>query len=292
MAKAKVVASLLTQDQDFQKLQAADAAAAAQRSGLDLEVVFAKNNSRLQIEQLYHFIHAVPSARPVAIVVQTVAGDGLPRVARDAAKAGIGWLLLNREGDSIEELRAEYPSLPIGIVTIDQLGIGRIQGAQFRALLPNGGNALYVQGPPDTSAASERLRGLHEVIANAGIELKILNAEWTEASSEKVVALWLSLSSSRDYPLKLAGAQNDAMALGARKAIATARPEWLQCPFTGCDGLPDGGQRLVRERQLAATVIVPPTAGAAINLVATHARDKSPISARVVLAPRAYPALS
>jgi len=38
--------------------------------------------------------------------------------------------------------------------------------------------------------------------------------------------------------LKLAGAQNDAMAIGARKAIAALHPDWVNLPFTGCDGLP------------------------------------------------------
>lgn len=288
MSKPKVVVSLLTQDQDFQAMQAADAAAAAQRAGVDLETVFAKNNSRLQTEQLFRFIHAQESARPTAIIVQTVAGDGLPKVARDAAKAGIGWVLLNRDADYTNDLREEHRQLPIAMVTTDQIAIGQIQGRQFRALLPQGGNALYIQGPPDTSAAIGRRQGMEEVILNSGIKLTALNGEWIEGSGESVVRSWLRLSTSRDNPLKLIGAQNDAMAIGARKAIAALHPEWLNLPFTGCDGLPDGGIRMVKERQLAATVIVPPTAGAAVDLVAAHIRTGA-CAGRIVLAPRPYP---
>lgn len=251
-------------------------------------VVTMVNNSRLQTEQLFRFIHAQEPARPAAIIVQTVAGDGLPKVARDAAKAGIGWVLLNRDADYTNELREEHRHLPIGVVTTDQIAIGQIQGRQFRALLPQGGNALYVQGPSDTSATTGRLQGLQEIIANGGITLTLLNGEWTEASGESVVRSWLRLSTSRENPLKLVGAQNDAMAIGARKAIAALHPDWLSLPFTGCDGLPSGGIRMVKERQLAATVIVPPTAGAAVDLVAAHIRTGTS-AGRIVLAPRPYP---
>ena len=268
-------------------MQAADATAAAARAGLDLEIVFAKNNSRLQIEQLYHYVHA-RDAKPLAFVVQTVSGDGLPNVARDAAKAGIGWVLLNRDAPYVDDLRAAHPALPVGLVTIDQLGIGRIQGRQFRKLLPRGGRVLYIQGPPDTPAAKLRLQGAEEELRGTAIEMKILQADWTEAGSERAVKMWLDLSSTRDYVLDLAGAQNDAMACGARKAIGAARPEWLQRPFTGCDGLVEGGQKLVHDKQLAATVILPPTAGAAIQLIASHARTRT-AQARTVLEPRPYP---
>jgi hypothetical protein len=54
--KARVVVSLLTSAQEFQLMQAADARAAGQRTGLEVEVVFAENNAIQQIQQLYSFI--------------------------------------------------------------------------------------------------------------------------------------------------------------------------------------------------------------------------------------------
>ena len=81
------------------------------------------------------------------------------------------------------------------------------------------------------------------------------------------------------------------MAIGARKAAAARRPAWLRLPFTGCDGLPDGGQRMINRGELAATIIVQPTAGAAIDLVAAHVRGAAAASPRVVLPPSAYPPL-
>jgi ribose transport system substrate-binding protein len=286
---SKIVVSLLTKDQEFQLLQAADAQAAVARAGFEIETLFANNNAALQMERLYHFVHAPEASRPAAIVVQTVAGDGVPRVARDAAKGGIGWVLLSRDVSYIDDLRAEYPELPIAIVTTDQLNIGRIQGRQFRSLLPGGGNILYLQGPADTSAGRQRLQGMQEAIEGARINVKVLNGEWTEASGERALLSWLRLSTSASESVSLIGAQNDAMAVGARKAIAARRPEWSQLPFTGVDGLPDGGQRLVNENVLAATVIVQSAAGPAIDLVAAQLRTRKPAPARVVLQAYGYP---
>ena len=288
--RPKVVASLLTKEQDFQSMQAMDAERAAARADLDLEIVYANNNGALQIVQLQRLIHAPVAARPVAIIAHTVAGEGLANVARDAAKAGIGWIILSRDVPYIDSLRAEYPLLPIAIVSTDQRAVGRIQGQQFQRLLASGGNVLYVQGPPDTSAAQQRLAAVEKTIAGSSINLKVLTARWTESSAEEAVVSWLRMSNSETYPVHLIGAQNDAMAVGARNAIGTRRPEWLRLPFTGCDGLPEGGQRLVNEGKLAATIIVQSNTGPAIELIATHLRTGASVPARLILQPRAYPA--
>ena len=287
--KPKIVVSLLTKDQEFQVMQAVDAERAAARAGFDIEVVYANNNTALQQERLYHFVHAQERLRPAAIVVQTVSGEGLPRVAREAVNAGIGWVLLSTDAPYIDSLHAEYPGLAISVVTTDQLSIGRIQGRQFRSLLPDGGSIIYIQGRADTCAAQQRLQGMEEAIAGSKIKVNVLTGEWTEASGERAVLSWLRLSSSEGETLSLVGAQNDAMAMGARKAIAARRPEWLRLPFTGCDGLPEGGQRLVNEGQLAATVIVQSNAGPAIDLIAAHLNTGQPAPARAVLPPRGYP---
>jgi ABC-type sugar transport system substrate-binding protein len=287
-ARPRIALLLLTEEQEFQRLQAADAAAAAARAGLDLEVFYARNNTMVQVEQLYRLTHAPQGARPAAIIIHSVDGEGLPRVARDAVKAGIGWVVLNREVAYIESLRAEYPRLPIAIVTTDQPGIGRIQGKQIRELLPDGGGILYIQGPSDTSAARQRLQGMEEAIAGGKIAVQSLSGDWTEKSGEDAVSFWFRFSTSRDVQIGLVAAQNDAMAIGARKAIAAKRPDWLRVPFIGCDGLPEGGQRLVSSRELAATVIVQSNAGPAVDLIAAHLNGKS-APARVVLPPRPHP---
>ena len=289
MQKTRVVASLLTNDQEYQALQATEAQNAAKRAALEIETVFAKNNGSLQREQLYRFIHAPAASRPAVIIVQTVAGDGLPKVAHDAAAADVGWILLNRNADYIDDLRRDHAQLPIGIVSIDHVAIGRIQGRQLRAQLPRGGNVLYIQGPAESSAAAMRLQGVQEAIGGTGITLKIIHGEWTEVSGEKATTSWLRLSTSRESPPDAVAAQNDAMAVGARKAIGATMPDWLARPFFGCDGLVEGGQRLVREHVLAATIIVLPTAGVAVELAARQLSGGLGVPAKTVLEPRPYP---
>jgi ABC-type sugar transport system substrate-binding protein len=266
---AKVVVALQNERQEFQLLEAQVARQSAASAGLDIEVVFADDNAVQQIQQLFAFIRAPEGARPAALIVQTVSGEGFERVARNAVKAGIGWVLMNRTGAYLDALRSERRDLPIASVSVDNDEVGVIQGRQLRALLPGGGPVLYLQGPADTSTARDRLLHAQRTIAGSAIDLKVLaNEAWTEASGEKAVSAWLRLKSSEgSRPLGVC-AQNDALAVGARRALRAQRPEWSDLVFTGCDGSPDYGQRLVGAGELTATIVTPPPTAAAVELVA------------------------
>jgi ABC-type sugar transport system substrate-binding protein len=292
----KIVASFLSRDQEFQLLQAEDARAAAARQGFEAEILFADLNAVEQIQQLFRFIHLPPEQRPAAIVVETVTGEGLERVARNAAQAGIGWVILNRSVAYLAELRAHHPHLPLASVGTDQVEVGRLQGQQLRRLLPAGGPVLYVQGPPDTSVAQERLRGAQEA-AGAGFDLKVVGGQWTEASGEKAVQAFLRLKTNEAFVPRVVASQNDAMALGARRAVAAIsdqlrRAAWRPAVYVGCDGLPEGGQKLVRDGVLAATVITPSNAGPAVDLVVECLRTGRQPPAMVSLKPASCPELS
>jgi len=284
----RVVVGLLSDQQEFQLIQAADARDSAARAGLAVEVVFADKNAVQQIHQLFREIHKPEGERPAAIVVETVTGEGLERVARNAVRAGIGWVLISGSVSYLEPLRKERPDLPIANVTVDQVEAGRIQGRQLRALLPRGGPVLYIQGPADTSAAAGRLRGVEETIKGAGIELKLLNADWTDAGAEKALATWLRLKTTEGFRPGVIAAQNDSMAVGARQAVNTLRKDWAGLPFLGCDGLPEGGQKLVARGELAATIVTPSPTGPAVTLVARALAGERP-PAELKLAPRSHP---
>jgi ABC-type sugar transport system substrate-binding protein len=88
--------------------------------------------------------------------------------------------------------------------------------------------------------------------------------------------------------------QNDPMGLGALQALRRlgrerGKPEWARVPVLGVDGLPAEGQRLVDERTLAATVVVPPSAGAAVDVVARAWQSGAAAPPTLVLEPRPYP---
>jgi len=46
------------------------------------------------------------------------------------------------------------------------------------------------------------------------------------------------------------------------------RDRWLRLPYTGCGGVPKTGQTWVRTGSLAATVVIPTTAGRALAIMA------------------------
>ena len=165
-------------------------------------------------------------------------------------------------------MRNTFPELrragraPAFAVSSDHLEIGRIQGLQFAALLPTGGSVLYIQGPSENSAAKERTMGMQQT-KPANIKINMLKGQWTEESAYKAVSSWMRLSTSGKQSVDLVGAQDDSMAVGARKAMQESsdeglREKWLALPFTGCDGLIATGQQYVRNGLRTATVVVPP----------------------------------
>ena len=284
----KVVVGLLNAEQEFQQLQATDARDTAARLGLEAEVVFADGHAVVQIQQLFKHIHAPEGERPAAIVVEVATAEGLERVARNAVQAGIGWILVNTRVAYVDGLRAAHPGLPIAMLGTDQKEVGRIQGRQCRRLLPGGGRVLCVQGPADSTVSADRLAGLKEA-SGRSFEVRGLNGDWTEASGAKAVASWLRLKTAEAFTPDIVVSQNDSMAVGARKALRDHRPEWASLPFLGCDGLPNGGQRMVAQGELAATVITPSNTGPAIEIVARWLRTQQTPSHEILLPPRSHP---
>jgi ABC-type sugar transport system substrate-binding protein len=75
------------------------------------------------------------------------------------------------------------------------------------------------------------------------------------------------------------------------RSRAAERDRWLSIPFLGCDGVSKPGQAWVRSGILAATVIAPPLAGQALEML-THALQTQTAPPEVTLvAPRSFPAL-
>jgi ABC-type sugar transport system substrate-binding protein len=135
MKKLKFVLCLTNNDNDYQIEQAAAAETAAKSLGVELQVINAENDSVTQSQQLLKIIQSRNDALPDGIIFEPVGGTALPQVARAAAIAGIGWVVLNRDVEYIAELRKAY-RIPAFCITSDHEEIGRIQGQQFAAILP------------------------------------------------------------------------------------------------------------------------------------------------------------
>jgi ribose transport system substrate-binding protein len=292
--KFKVLISLTTKDNDYQEEQASAAENTARRLGVELAILYADNDAITQSQQLLKVIQSGSVSPPDAIVFEPVGATALPQVARAAAAAGIGWVVLNRDVDYISELRRTY-KVPMFAITSDHDEIGRIQGQQFGALLPNGGSVLYVQGPAESLAARQRTSGMYET-KPVGIQIRSLKAQWTEASAHKAVSAWLRLSTSRESHVDLIAAHDDSMAVGARKAFqehttGVDRERWLSLPFLGCDGVPKTGQAWVKSGILAGTVVVPTNTDIALSMLAKALQSGAQVEERKLTVPISFPTI-
>ncbi len=270
MKKLKFVVSLTTSDNDYQMEQAVAAEEAAMRLGVDAQILYAENDSVLQSQQLLRAIQSPADAIPDGIIFEPVGGTALPQVARAAVSAGVALVVLNRDVEYVVELRQKHRA-PIFAVTSDHAEIGRIQGRQFAALLPSGGSVLYIQGPSESLAAKQRTAGMYDT-KPAEVQVKLMKGQWTESSARHVINSWLRLSTSRNSRMDMIAAQSDAMAVGAKKAFQdlpdeASRERWLNLPFIGVDGLASTGLTWVRQGLLAATVVVPPNTGQALEML-------------------------
>ena len=295
MKKPTFVVALTTDDNDYQMEQAVAAEEAARRLGVNIQIIYADNDAILQSQQLLKIIQSSSESHPDGIIFEPVGGTGLPQVAGAAAAAGIGWVVLNRDVEYLADLRKAY-RVPLFAITSDHLEVGRIQGRQLAALLPNGGSVLYIQGPSESLAAKQRSTGMYET-KPGNLQVRVIKGNWTEASAYKAVSSWLRLSTSQHSMCDAIACQDDSMAIGARKAFheladSVLQERWLGLPYLGCDGMPKTGQAWVRSGLLAATVIIPANTGQALEML-VHALQLGTIPpARTMTVPLSFPDLS
>jgi len=285
---------LRSNDNDYQQRLKEVGLREAKRQGFDVIIESAQNDASRQADQIRGAIKNASTTKLVAILVSTVHDAVLPDLVREVAEAGLELAMLN-EALFIDEIRQQYPSRAIFVVTPDQIEIGRIHGRQVRALVGSTGKVLCVTGPLNTVLARQRLDGLKEVLAD-DFSLTELNADWTSERARMEVERWTNdLIPDAELPGMFV-AHNDEMALGIRQALrdATAQKNLplAGAPITGCDGSQTFGQRLVREGRIKATVIMPPASGTAIEWIGRfRTRDELP-PMRVVQPVASFPAIS
>jgi ABC-type sugar transport system substrate-binding protein len=110
------------------------------------------------------------------------------------------------------------------------------------------------------------------------------------------VESWLRLNTSNKTQIDVVGAQNDLMAMGARKAFEHVsniadREKWLRLPFTGVDGLAKTGMTWVRSGTLTATVVVPTNTGQAISMLVEALQTGRDVPERSYTSPESFPAI-
>ena len=147
-------------------------------------------------------------------------------------------------------------------ISADNYEMGRVMGEYIAGQLDGKGRVIEIMGLKGSSPAIERHNGFTDALKDyPDIEVvATLQGDWTEASAVKATQQWLNQENPK--PIDFVFAQNDRMAMGARKALQESQQLKAngQMPlFCGIDGLPgeDGGIRLVRDSILDATYIYP-----------------------------------
>jgi ABC-type sugar transport system substrate-binding protein len=277
---------------EFQQMLKVDAEAACRKANLGFEVYFTGYELATQVSRIRAAI-AGGSRASVYLVLATL-DRGLARYVRDAARAGISWIYLNRSEDDLDAIKRECPGVAIATVSADERETGRIQGRQFRAMLPSGQRVLYVQGGTRSLVARERTAGVLEATRGAPFEVSLLEGGWDPPGAKQAMRRWLTIVAPGRLAIDLVGCQNDPLAVAARDALrevseSLGRPELARIPLTGCDGTPGVGQRLVREGTLRATVALPLWSGLAVQMAARFLQKGEIPPSLTLVKPSSFP---
>jgi ribose transport system substrate-binding protein len=202
-------------------------------------------------------------------------------------------VISNSDVDYVKQLR-KSARVPVFIVTQGQYEIGRLQGQQFAALLPQGGSVLYIEGPSMSSVAVKRHEGM-ESAKPRNVQLATLRSKWSEEIAYQSAGAWLRLATSRAEKFDLLAGQTHELALGARRAFQNIdNPEqkkrWLEVPFIGI-GISSQVKPLVDGHVLAAAVVTCVTMDLALTLLARAIESQTQPPERSIVAVSSYPEL-
>ncbi len=277
----------------YQVLQEQEARSEAAAAGLRLEIVFATGFDHLRVIRKRLRDPEVPPLDAVIVEPSSVAAAGL---LLKQLKGTTGLVLLNAWTPEVEEYGRDWGGgFPFGTVSTDHLGIGRIQGAQVRALLPKDGQVLCVTGPPGSSAAVQRLEGLKSALAEQVPIYESAAGYWTESDGGAAFDRWYGIYRKRAFRVDVIATQSDELAVGVRRAceaVADAghREMLLKAPLLGVDACPDYGRKLVDTGRLTASVVTPANTGEAIRHLRAFWEKRRPLPLQALTQPKAYPA--
>jgi ABC-type sugar transport system substrate-binding protein len=302
MAGTGKVAVFLTHKDDVQTTWLADATVAARRHGLQL-VEHWGEQATIQSHQIGDWIWRNECD---ALVILATTHAGPTSLLREAVTHGRSVILLNRTSTDLDEgspwswptLRRDHPKVLVATAVPDAQAAGRLQGQQFRALLPRGGTVLHVVGDPHSGDGAERQKGLESVVGHdPSFRLARVIGGYQAGLAAEACLRWLRMMAPNPrFQLDLVGSESEAMIPGIRRALdegarELARPGLPGLPLTAIDGLPQY-KREVDQGRLAATVEMPSRVAAAVDLLATFWKEgKRPARPIVTLPASSYPPL-
>lgn len=288
-----LVGSADTKEADaYQVLQEESAISEARSAGVVAEILFAPGFDQLRAIRKRMSDPAAPRLDAVIVEPGSVTSTGL--ILKEL-KGRAGLVLLNAWSSEVEEYAKVWgPGLPFGTVSTDHAQLGKIQGRQANAMLPQGGQLLAVTGPQRSSAAVERLEGLRATLRPDVIFYEALSGGWTEQDGAGAFDSWYGLYKTRTFRVDVIAAQSDELAVGARAAAeAVANPAhreiFRKAKVLGVDACPAYGRGLVDSGRLTASVTVPPNTGEAIRALRQAWESGRPLALKAFTRPTPYP---
>ncbi|HMJ52821.1 MAG TPA: sugar ABC transporter substrate-binding protein [Polyangiaceae bacterium] len=292
-ANRRIALFLQRRDNDYQQLLHDDCLATASEHAFSVEVFYAEGDANRQVQQLREALREPTATRPTAVLVSPVREGTLMPTVDEAVRARVGWIVLSQWSEYLSAQRGQFGTLPVFCVMPDAEEIGRVQALQFKALLPNGGELVYIRGPLGAFSAERRLAGMRKELPGSSLNPVIFTGNWSSESGERAMGNWLRAFGGSELPLYVVGAQNDRMAMGAREALLKAAAQNKRSArrfaVTGCDGSPSYGQRLVGEGKLTATVVIPSVSGRAVVELASVIDGGPPPPLAITVGVSSYP---
>jgi len=293
VANRRIALFLQRRDNDYQQLLHDDCLATASKHAFSVKVFYAEGDANRQVQQLREALREPVATRPTAVVVSPVRESTLMPTVDEAVRMRVGWILLSQWSEYLSAQRGQFGALPAFCVMPDAEEIGRVQALQFKALLPNGGELVYIRGPLGAFSAERRLAGMRNELAGSALHPVIFTGNWSNEGGERAMGNWLRVFGGSELPFYVVGAQNDRMAMGARdallKAAAQNKSPARRFAVTGCDGSPSYGQRLVGEGKLTATVVIPSVSGRAVVELASVIDGGPPPPLAITVSVHSYP---
>ena len=275
----------------YQDLQRRTAEATAKAVGIDVEVVFAAGFGQYRVIRR----RLSDTARPLdAVVMEPATVANMDLILKDlGGRTGI--VLLNAWDPLVEAHHRQWPSgHPIGTISMPHAKFGELQGRQVSGVVGQGASILVVTGPSRSSAAVERLQGLKSTVRP---DIQVFDCEagqWNETEGALAFGAWYGVFRSRRETIEAVAGQSDDLAVGARGAAtkvsnAEHARMFARARYFGVGAVPGFGKEKVDDGTLQASIVAPPNAGTALELLRQYWATGRPLPLRSFTDVVAYP---
>ncbi len=295
MARNVLVLLLGTNDGDpadlYQDLQGKRAGAAARAAGIEVEVVFSTGIGQYRVIRK----RLGDTTRPLdAVVTEPATVSNMDLILKDL-QGRTGVVLLNAWDSLVETHYRQWPpGVPIGTISMPHVKFGELQGRQVSAVVGQGASILVVTGPSRSSAAGERLQGLRSTVRPDIQVYDIEAGQWNETEGALAFGIWYGVFKSRRETISAVVGQSDDLTVGARDAaIKVPNAEHAQmfarAKCFGVGAVPGFGKEKVDDGTLHASIVAPPNAGTAIELLHEYWITGRPLPLRLFSEVVPYP---